>query len=189
MVRLGVRELLDGKFEVEEAATWRDALEALTDTGGFDVAVVEIDPRGQAEGEPVGARMIRTLRRAMPGTGIVAHARQAERQAASEVLKAGACGYVAKSSPPEALQQAIEAAAESIEFIDPAANGNRLPLTKRQREILQHVADGHSTSDVAHRLGLSAETVRTHMKAALARLDARDRTHAVAIGLRSGLIN
>ncbi len=63
-----------------------------------------------------------------------------------------------------------------------------LRLTRRQRQIIQLYADGQSTARVAKRLGLSAETVRTHTKAILARLGAQDRAHAVAIALRSSLI-
>jgi DNA-binding CsgD family transcriptional regulator len=85
----------------------------------------------------------------------------------------------------------VDAAIESGSFIDPAAhtNSDRPALTKRQRETLQLLADGNSTEDVARRLHLSAETVRTHTKATLARLGARDRAHAVAIALRSGQID
>ena len=64
----------------------------------------------------------------------------------------------------------------------------RPALTRRQREILQLYADGNSTARVARNLGLSAETVRTHTKGILARLQARDRAHAVAIALRTSLI-
>lgn len=190
VVRLGVRGLLHGHYEVEEASDWSGALAALTETGGFDVAVIELDGRGRSEGEPGGTAMIRALRKAMPGTGIVALAQRAERHAAGEALEAGALAYVAKSSPPEVLRSAIEAAADAGRFVDPATEpgGTGSPLTRRQRETLQLLADGLSTADVASRLGLSAETVRTHTKAILARLEARDRTHAVAIGLRSALI-
>ncbi len=188
MVRLGVRELLDGRYEVEEASCWRGAMDALTDCGGFDVAIVELEP-GRNEGGPSGATMIRAIRKAMPGTGIVAHARRAERHAASAALDAGASAFVAKSSPPEALAQAVDAAADSDCFVDPATNGKKAALTRRQREILQLLADGQSTTDVAESLSLSAETVRTHTKGMLARLTARDRAHAVAIGLRCGVID
>ena len=61
-------------------------------------------------------------------------------------------------------------------------------ITKRQREILQMLADGESTTVAARRLGLSEETVKTHMKNILARLEAKNRSHAVAIGLRESLI-
>lgn len=191
LVRIGVRELLSDRYEVEEAADLQGALEAVTGTGGFDVAVVEVDPAAGADGDPAGAAMIRAIRKAMPGTGIVAHARRAERYAVNQALEAGASAYVAKSSDPAQLERAVEAAADSDRFVDPATktNGNGSPLTRRQREILQLLANGHSTEGAAERLGLSAETVRTHTKAVLSRLSARDRAHAVAIGLRSGLID
>jgi two-component system NarL family response regulator len=189
VVRLGVRVLLKDRYEVEEAADSRGALDAMTETGAFDVAVVEFDPRERPKRATGGASMIRALRKAMPGTGIVALARRPERHAASEALAAGASAFVAKSSPPEALERAVDAAAESDQFIDPATNGDRLPLTPRQRQVLQLVADGLSTDKAAERLGVSTETVRTHSKAGIKRLQARDRSHAVAIGLRSGLID
>jgi DNA-binding NarL/FixJ family response regulator len=192
LVRLGVRRLLDDRFEIEEAADGDDALQMITDFGEFDVAIVDLG-RGQDEGgTPSGTAAIRALRRASPGLGIVAHGPRAERQVADEAIKAGATAYVAKSSPAEALDRAVDAAADAETFVDPAAgngNGGRAAPTRRQRQILQLIADGHSTSTVAKRLGLSAETVRTHTKGALARLEARDRAHAVAIAFRSSLID
>ncbi len=188
LVRLGVRRLLDERFDVEEAVDGDDALEHLRDYGEFDVAIISLSRTGEP---PVsGTDAIKALRKASPGLGIVAHGPRAERQAATDAIKAGATAYVAKSSPPEELTKAVDAAADSETFVDPAANGKgRAPLTRRQRQILQMIADGHSTAQVARRLGLSSETVRTHTKAALARLSARDRAHAVAIGLRQSLID
>ena len=190
MTRIGVRGLLESEFEIEEAADLREAIETHTATGSFDVAVVELDTRPPS-GDPAGPAMIKAIRRAMPRTGIVALARNPQRHAANEALEAGASAYVAKSSSPEAFLTAVEAAAESERFIDPAARhkGTRATLTRRQRETLQLLADGHSTDQVARRLALSAETVRSHTKATLARLGARDRAHAVAIALRTGQID
>jgi DNA-binding NarL/FixJ family response regulator len=189
LVRLGVRRLLAERFEVEEAADGADALQMLTDFGEFDVAIIDIGRTQNGEsGAPTGTAAIRALRKASPGLGIVAHGSRAERQAATEAIKAGATAYVAKSSPAEELTKAVDAAAESESFIDPAAQNGGSALTRRQRQILQLIADGNSTSVAANRLGLSTETVRTHTKAALARLGARDRAHAVAIGLRSSVI-
>jgi DNA-binding NarL/FixJ family response regulator len=190
VVRRGVRDLIGSSFQVEEAATWREALDTMTATGSFEVAVIELDGRTSANGEQGGTKAIKALHRASPSTGIVALAHRAERHAANEAIEAGASAYVAKSSPPEALMDAVAAAADSTKFVDPAANASSHgTLTRRQRQILQLLADGHSTADIAHRLHVSAETVRTHTKATLARLDARDRAHAVAIALRGGLID
>jgi len=184
---MGVRRLLADRYEIEEAADGDDALDLLTSLGDFDVAIVEL---GRGNGERLaGIRAIRALLDARPGLGIVAHASRAERHGASEALGAGAIAYVVKSSPVGALNDAVDAASQAERFVDPAARGADDPgLTRRQREILQLLADGQSTIAVAHGLGLSTETVRTHTKAALARLGAHDRAHAVAIALRSGLI-
>lgn len=190
-VRLGVRRLLADRYEVEEATDARQALELITSLGEFDVAVVELAARSGGA-RLTGLRAIKALRKAKPGIGIVAHGARPEPHAATEAFDSGATAYVVKSSPPEALLKAIEAAAASERFIDPATtrkgtNGG-LALTRRQRETLQHYADGRSTAEVAERLGVTTETIRTHTKAVLARLGARDRAHAVAIGLRSSLI-
>lgn len=189
-VRLGVRGLLDDRYQVEEAEDWRTGVEMVTRVEDYDVAIVELSRNGDDEPSPTAA--IRALRKARSGLGIVAHAVRPEKLAATEAIDAGATAFVAKSSSPDALAQAVDAAAESERYIDPAAgrsNGrNGMSLTRRQRQILQMFADGRATATVARDLELSSETVRTHTKAILARLEARDRAHAVAKGLRSGLI-
>jgi DNA-binding NarL/FixJ family response regulator len=193
-VRMGVREALGNGYEIEEAVDGDGALELVTSIGDFDVAVVGLcrsGKNGQEADGLSGTATIRALRKAQPGLGIVAHGDLAEHHAASEAIRAGATAYVAKCSPLDALSTAVEAALESERFVDPAATsgpGRRAGLTRRQRQILQLYADGQSTARVAKRLGLSTETVRTHTKAILSRLGAHDRVHAVAIALRSSLI-
>ncbi len=183
--------MLADRYEVEEAADGRHALELITSLGDFDVAIVDL-PSGNERGDAlVGLAAIKALRKARPGLGIVAHGSRPERLVATEAIEAGATAFVAKSSAETALCRAVDSAADSETFVDPAAaakNGS-LALTRRQREILQLYANGLSTDDAAQHLGLSTETVRTHTKAVLARLHARDRTHAVAIGMRSRLID
>jgi two-component system NarL family response regulator len=191
-LRLGVRDLLGDRYEVSEAEAGEDALEMVRMIEDFDVAIVDLRRTDADRDSLSGTATIRALRKACPALGIVAHGPRAERQTATEALRAGATAYVAKSSSPDALNRAVDAAADSERFVDPATeNGKRksAALTKRQREILQLLADGHNTRRIAKRLGLSAETIRTHTKAVLARLDARDRTHAVAIALRNSLID
>jgi DNA-binding NarL/FixJ family response regulator len=195
IVRLGIRHSLEKRYEVEETGCAEDALQLLTDIGDFEVAIVDMR-RGSnsGSGSMSGAAAIRALLKAQPGLGIVALGDYAERHLVREAIAAGAIAYVAKSSPTEELGRAVEAAADAERFVDPAATGvgrigSGRALTKRQREILQLVADGNSTPQVARCLGLSTETVKTHTKQLLARLEARDRAHAVAIGLRSSLID
>ena len=192
IVRQGVREVLGRRYEVEEAENGDSALELLTSIGDFDVAIVDLGRANGGEPGPdlSGTAAIRALRKAQPDLGIVAHGPHAQQHAATEAIRAGATAYVVKSSPVEELNRAVDAAADSQRFVDPAAgrSGRGSGLTRRQRQILQLYADGQSTARVAKRLGLSAETIRTHTKAILLRLGARDRTHAVAIALRSSQI-
>jgi DNA-binding NarL/FixJ family response regulator len=189
---LGVREALSERYEVDEAEDGSGALELLTAVGRFDVAIVDLSHSKSENGSEdlAGTAAIRALHKAQPSLGIVAHGPQTAHHAATEAIRAGATAYVVKSSPLEALSQAVDAAAESERFVDPATDRprGRASLTRRQREILQLYADGQSTARVAKRLGLGTETVRTHTKATLSRLGATDRAHAVAIALRSGLI-
>ena len=138
-----------------------------------------------------GQEAIRVLRRSSPVLGIVAHGERPERHIASAAMQAGASAYVARTAGPTALRQAVDAAAAQESFVDPAVppKGSRGKLTRRHREILQLLADGESTTVAARELGLSEETVKTHMKNTMARLGARNRTHAVAIALRECLID
>ncbi len=190
LVRVGVRQTLAGDFEVEESASRSEAIELVRDVGNFDVAVLDLrcDPE---DGVPSGGEAIRALRETAPALGIVAHGERAERHIATAALQAGATAYVARTASAEEMMQAVRAALEQERFVDPAVppKGSRGKLTRRQREILQLLADGESTSVAARKLDLSEETVKTHTKNAVTRLGARNRAHAVAIALRESLID
>ncbi len=192
LVRLGLREALAGDFEIHESETRGEAVGLIRDVGSIDVAIVDLR-RGVAGRDDVlhGDEAIRTLRRTAPGMGIVAHGERPERHLASAALQAGASAYVARTAGAEQMARAVRAALDQDRFVDPAVppGGSRGKLTRRQREILQLLADGESTSVAARELGLSEETVKTHTKNVLARLGARNRTHAVAIAMRECLID
>ena len=148
--------------------------------------------RGNGDGNSVsGPEAIRILHRSNPGLGIVAHGELPERHLASDALQAGASAYVSRTAGPAHLRQAVDAAIAQERFVDPAVppKGSRGKLTRRQRQILQLLADGESTTVAARELDLSEETVKTHTKAVLARLGAKNRTHAVAIAVRECLID
>jgi DNA-binding NarL/FixJ family response regulator len=192
LVRLGIREALEDAFVVHEVPTRDEAVDLVRDVGHFDVAVVDMRWRGAGDGNSInGPEAIRMLHRSASGLGIVAHGELPERHLASVALQAGASSYVSRMAGPKDLRRAIEAAIVQERFVDPAVppKGSRGKLTRRQREILQLLADGESTTFAARELDLSEETVKTHTKNALARLGARNRTHAVAIALRECLID
>ena len=191
LVRLGVREVLEDGFVVHETSTREEAVDLIRDIGDFDVAIVDMRWRQNGSGPSIsGTDTIRALRRDSAAIGIVAHGERPERHLASAALQAGARAYVARTAAPEELRQAVEAAVAQERFVDPAVppKGSRGKLTRRQREILQLLADGESTTVAARELDLSEETVKTHTKNTLARLGARNRSHAIAIALREDLI-
>ncbi len=191
LVRRGVREALGGNFDVHESGSRNEGLDLVRHVGSIDVAIVDLRRRPEeGDGELSGDAAIRALRRAEPGLGIVAHGERAERHIANAAFQAGATAYVSRAADPDELREAVEAALAQRHFVDPDVppKGSRGQLTGRQREILQLLADGGSTTMAARQLDLSEETVKTHMRNVLARLGARNRTHAVALALRESLI-
>jgi DNA-binding NarL/FixJ family response regulator len=192
LVRLGVRGVLGDDFEVHESASREEGLDLVRDIGDFDVAIVDMRWRQNGLVASIsGQETIRVLRRSSPALGIVAYGERPERHIASAAMQAGASAYVARTTSPAELRRAVDAAAAQESFVDPAVppKGSRGRLTRRHRQILQLLANGESTTVAARELDLSEETVKTHMKNAMARLGAKNRTHAVSIALRECLID
>ena len=184
--------MLEDDFEVHESVSREEGLELVRDIGDFDVTIVDMSWRQNGASASIsGAETIRLLRRSSPALGIVAHGERPERHIASAAMQAGASAYVSRTAGTAELRRAVDAAAAQESFVDPAVppKGSRGKLTGRQRQILQLLANGESTTVAARELGLSEETVKTHIKTTLARLGARNRTHAVAIALRECLID
>jgi DNA-binding NarL/FixJ family response regulator len=190
VVRAGIRAVLEDAWpdaKIADAETVADAADAVT---GNPPEVVIVDP---ARAGVDVASMVSSLAERIDAPVVIFTADGGARLL-SDALKAGVRGYVRKDSPSEDLVRAIEAARSGEFYVDPGLSstivldeGDRT-LSARQREILQMLADGMQTEAVAQRLGLSTETVRTHTKRILAKLEASTRTQAVAIGIRHGLI-
>ena len=190
VVRAGIRAVLESTWpeaRIADAERAEDAPEVL---GGDSPDVVIVDP--SRAGVDVADLVVRF--REQVDAPIVIFTADGGARLLSDALKAGVRGYVRKDSPSEDLVRAIEAARSGEFYVDPGLSstivldeGDRT-LSSRQREILQMLADGMQTEAVAQQLGLSTETVRTHTKRILAKLEASTRTQAVAIGIRHGLI-
>jgi DNA-binding NarL/FixJ family response regulator len=190
VVRAGVRAVLEAAWKdarIEDSPTLDEAADAFDGTPP-DVVIVDPWRAGIDVGDIVGRLKDQIT------VPIVIFTSDGGARLLSEALKAGVKGYVRKDSPSDDLVRAIEAAHSGEFYVDPGLSstivldeGDRT-LSARQREILQMLADGMQTDAVAEKLGLSTETVRTHTKRILAKLEASTRTQAVAIGIRHGLI-
>ena len=126
----------------------------------------------------------------VPDAAVIVFTAYSERALLARSLESGAKGYILKEAPHETLLRAIEKVANGETFVDPALmpsltrrDGGDF-LTAREREILQLLADGMSNADVAARLFISQETVKSHVRHILVKLEADTRTQAVAIALR-----
>ena len=133
---------------------------------------------------------------AAPGRCLVAddHPALADQSTIAAVFEAGACGLVLKDAPLSDLVTALATIRSGGRYIDPALASGALAavrpvLTPRETEVLAHVAEGLSQDEIGLRLAISPETVRTHVRKACKRLNARTRTHAVATALRLGLFH
>ena len=138
-----------------------------------------------------GADLVRALREAAPETCIVVYTADGDERLAREVLNAGAIALVLKEAPLADLVRALEAALAGSSYLDPALAKNPVPggkLTQRELDVLGLLAEGLQHEEIGRRLGISSETVRTHLRKASDRLGASTRTQAVATALRLGLI-
>jgi len=111
------------------------------------------------------------------------------------VLRAGATGYVRKDADPEVLLAAVHAVVAGRTYIDPsigrhlARDKEHDELTPREGDVLRHLAVGASNRTIAAALGVSEETVKTHVANVLAKLQVENRAQAAVQALKRGLIS
>ena len=191
-VRHGLELLLTSSEDlelVETVSTGEAALEAI-DRHSPDVVIMDVRLPGMD-----GVSTVRRIAEQAPETGMVMLSAYGDKRLLSDAIAAGARGYVMKGSPPEDLIRAIRTVGAGEAFVDPSLSPMLLltdreteALAEREREILQLLAEGLHTDQVAERIDLSPETVKADTKRAITKLDAEGRVHAVAIALRHALI-
>ena len=138
-----------------------------------------------------GIDLIHALHEVSPETHIAVYTADADERIARDVLDAGAVALILKEAPLADLVRALEAALTGNSYLDPALAKTPTPggkLTQRELEVLGLLAEGLQHEEIGRRLGISSETVRTHLRKASDRLGAATRTQAVATALRLGLI-
>lgn len=163
---------------------------ALAERRRPNVVIMDIRMPGQD-----GLEAAKEIADKLPDTNVLLFTAYDERSLLTRGLEAGAKGYLLKESPNQTLVRAIEKVSDGDGYIDPAlmpaflSRDREDVLTAREREILKLLADGMSNAEVAAKLFISQETVKSHVRHILAKLEADTRTHAVAIALRDSIID
>jgi DNA-binding NarL/FixJ family response regulator len=158
-----------------------------------DVALVDI-----RLGDDDGIRLTAELVDADPEQRVVLYTGSSDIELLISGLDSGARGYALKEGTPSELTTALTTVAEGGTYVDPRlhpallsrrATQTQRALSKREREIMDLLAQGLTGEQVAERLFLSPETIKTHIRNAMSKLEATTRVHAIAIALREGYIS
>lgn len=202
LVRAGLRTLLhqlDRVTVVGEAADGREAVE-LAKAHKPDMILMDISMPGLN-----GIDATRQVKKELPGVRVVILSMHSSEEHVMQALRAGASGYLLKESAPLELELALQAVGSGETYLSPPISRQVIEgymqrvadttqdalatLSVRQREILQLVAEGNSSKEIARRLDLSVKTVETHRAQLMDRLQIRDVAGLVRFAIRTGLIS
>ena len=192
VLREGVASMIQAEADMELVAEAEGGAEAVRQFRLFkpDVTLMDLQMPGMS-----GLEAIQAIRSEFNDARIIVLTTYTGDVQVLQALKAGAAGYLLKSSLRTELLNAIRVVHLGRKHL-PAAVANELaqhfgaaPLSEREMQVLKRVAAGNSNRQVAAQLNISEDTVKAHMKSILLKLDANDRTHAVTIALRRGIID
>ncbi len=183
------------------------AVSAYLAESGFEIVGPAVDGRGAVElvaaEQPElalvdyrmprlsGTELVQAVKEAAPDTRIAVYTADADAEVAEAVFEAGAAALILKAAPLADLVRALQALLNGNSYLDPALHRLSQPssrLTERELDVLRLLAEGFPHEEIGKTLGISSETVRTHLRKASDRLGATTRTQAVATALRMGLI-
>jgi len=198
VTRDGLRSALSTSDEVEivgEAASGEEAVQLVKELAP-EVVFMDVRLPGIT-----GIEATKQVLGFAPDTKIILFTVEESRAALADAMRAGVSGYLLKDVSAAELIQAGKLALEGKAVIHPTLTRAFIeeaqyvdsrpdtPLSRRESEILQMVAYGATTKEVAHKLGISPHTVKTHLERIFEKLGANDRAQAVAIALRKGLVD
>ena len=198
ITRNGLRSALSTSQDVEivgEASTGEEAIEEVRK---LSPDVVFTDVRMPGIGGLEAPREIRVIN---PETRVILFTVEESRTALADAIRAGVSGYLLKDVSAGELIHAAKLAMEGkavihptltrafIEEVQYVEQRPETPLSRREAQILQIVAYGATVKEVAHQLGISPHTVKTHLERIYEKLGANDKAQAVAIALRKGLVD
>ena len=201
LVRAGIRELLQKIPQVEVVAEAGDGREALALVKAKLPNLVLLDI---AMKSLTGLEVAERIAKDFPGVKVIILSMHANEEYVMRALRAGASGYLLKDAATAELELALKAVSAGETYLSPAISravidsylgrveGKQSPLdqlTPRQREILQLIAEGRSTKEIAFTLNVSVKTVETHRAQLMDRLDIHDVAGLVRYAMRVGLIS
>ncbi|WP_436498965.1 LuxR C-terminal-related transcriptional regulator [Actinokineospora sp. HUAS TT18] len=187
---LGLHTMIDGSRELASCGATSSMATAVSVVGRVRPDIVLVDSSLDPEAGGARAILATDLRLGVIGlvrddSGAAAYVRAATR--------AGVRGLIPRSAPPAVIMSTIRAVRAGGKVVDPALTAlqteQKGKLSDRQAAVLELISRGNANATIAETLFVSVETVRTHVKAILQRLDARDRAHAVARGYQLGLLD
>jgi two-component system NarL family response regulator len=191
VVRLGLVTLLNNQPDMQvvaEAASGQEVVE-LAREHKPDVVLMDLRMPGLA-----GDQTIRAVTGENPAVRVIVLTIHKGDEAAYQALRAGARGYLIKDTPTREIVGAIRDVHAGRQRIEPAIAeqvAQRLgksSLSAREIDVLKLIANGLSNKEVANELGVTEATAKKHMTSVLTKLGAKDRTHAVRIGLERGIL-
>ena len=191
VVRLGLRTMLESEPDIEVVGIASSAKDAIENVPRLLPDVVLTDLRME---EMDGEAMVIELRKLCPSVRYAVLTNYHSDEDVFRALKAGAMAYILKSEPLEQVTSAIRTVHGGGRSVPPHIaqqlmdRVSRNPLSGRELEILQLVANGLKNREIAKRLFISENTVRNHVISCLEKLEVRDRTEATAVAIRRGLV-
>lgn len=193
--RAGLKAILAAEPDVNVIGDTGSAEAAVTMAARRRPDVVIMDL--QIDRSMAGFDATREILEQDPSIAVLVFTAFGERQLLTHGLECGARGFVVKDATPDEVVRAVRIVAGGGAYVDPSLSGDLLRspaggqlagLSDRERQILSMLADGVPNKEIAARLFLSPETVRTHVRNAMRKLDADTRTQAVALAIRERLI-
>jgi DNA-binding NarL/FixJ family response regulator len=204
IVRKGLRALLDDEAGIEVVGEAQDGREAVRMVAQLhpDVVLMDISMPGLN-----GLEATRQIKAQFPDARVLVLTRHTNKEYVYQILRAGASGYTVKQAAPAELVLAIQAVHRGDTFLSPTVSGKVIDeyiqraeaivssqdsydrLTPREREVLQLIAEGHTSPEIAELLHLSVKTVGHHRTNLMNKLDLHSAAELTQYAIRKGVIS
>ena len=200
VVRYGLREMLNSEDGIEIVGEFEDigSLDALLATTTPDIVLLDLELENTH-----GVDALRALREKLPTTRVIIYTAHDDEDRIVQAAELGVDGYLLKGCPRSELIDAIRSVYQGGTALEPSVASKlmhhmnkrsaqtepEVKFSKREKQVLDLLAVGHTNREIGSRLFISESTVKFHVHAVLNKLDAANRTEAVAIAAQNGMIS